>query len=622
LALLGLQLIAMTVWSTIIWSHFSLVMDYVQYHTAWWLIGHGNLNPVGAFIGGHRFWQNNFELIMWPLAMLEVIAPHGPVLGIVMDASVAIAETVAFSWMCELAETRLTGRTRQIVVVVGLVLLVANPWSWQAISFDFHIEPLGICFLILAARSLTQEKRSGWLWALLAAACGDATAALLTGLGIGMVMAVPRAWRRALGVVATGAGFLAISVALHGDAGGSSAHLYGYLAGTGRSPTLAALVEHVITHPSLVVSALLSHRTNIYANIAPGGIIGIANPLVLGVWIVNLPIVYLTHGNLTSQPLFQQIALYVLVPLGSVSVLIALLRRYPRSGRALAGLLAANALAWSIVWAPIIYHRWLVVPDRTAIALRSIQEHIPPQAEVVVSFGVSGRFSDRRFDYPIYTAGEVVPIRNHDTYWIVAPWAGAEAESPATALKLIADLAGNRYAHLMAHRAGVWAFHWKMSRNIRHITTPAQPTVLPGWTSAGPAGHPDLTGTPAQWTAAGSGSRGCVASGDDFFLPPAMYSASVTLSANVPVDVEVWNDTGNVLLARHRVGPTRGQQTVRFTVNAKRQYPDRIPTGYGPFTARMTGTTKTTAGDIFEIRVCTSGSGRIRVSTLSLQHAV
>ena len=64
LVLLGLQLIAMIAWSTVIWSHFSLTMDYVQYHTAWWLIGHGDLNPISAFIGGHRFWQNNFEQIM------------------------------------------------------------------------------------------------------------------------------------------------------------------------------------------------------------------------------------------------------------------------------------------------------------------------------------------------------------------------------------------------------------------------------------------------------------------------------------------------------------------------------------------------------------------------------
>ncbi len=621
LALLGAQFLAMVAWSVLLWSHFCLTTDYLHYHTAWWLIGHGDLNPASTLVAGHHFWRNDFELIMWPLALVGLVVSHGPVLGIIQDVALVIAETVVFSWMCELAETRLTGRVRISAVLAGMVLLVANPWAFQTVSYDFHVEPLGICFIVLAARRIMQGRRAGWLWVLLAVICGNATAVLVVGLGIGMAIAVPRVWRRALGVITIGAGYLVLAITLHANMGANPINLYGYLAGSryNSSMTLVALMGHILTHPSSVISAIWAHRVNLYANIAPGGLVGIASPLVMGIWLVNLPMVYLVRGNILSQPLFQQVALYVLVPLGTVHVLISVLRRYPRLGRIFAGLLVANALAWSVVWVPIIYHNWLIVPDQTAAVLSSIQKRIPPNAEVIASFGVSGRFSDRHFDYPIHSGNESIPISQHNTYWIVVPWAGIQTESSSTALGLV-DRLVSWHAHLIVHRAGVWAFHWRVPSQFQHIRTPTQPTTLPGWTTTSHAGLPTLTGLPARWTATSDGSKGYVVSGDYFFLPSGMYRANVTLSTSVPVDVEVWNDSGDVLLSHSRVEPTHGQQTIRMSVNGERHYHQRIPDGYGPFITRRTGTTNVPHGDnIFEIRVWSPGGGLIRVTTLGFQ---
>ncbi len=618
LVLLGIQLLAMVAWSTVLWSHFVLRMDYAQYHGAWWLIGHGDLNPTNIGpTGGYGFWQNDFELMMWPLGLLALVAPHGPVLGILQDVAVAVAEAVVFLWMWELVENHAAGRIRIVAVSVGLALLLANPWTWQSVSFDFHMEPVGLAFIVLAARLLTKGKRIGWLFVLLAAMCGDATAAWLVGLGIGMVISAPRSWRRGFGVAAAGAGYLVLSAALHGDMGGNPAHLYGYLAGAGVvAPTLGDVVKHLLAHPRVAISTLWAHRVDIYANVAPAGLVGLANPLALGLWLVTLPIVDLASGSNFAQPLYQEIALYVLIPLGSVCVLIAILRRFPPIGLAFGVILVANAVTWSAVWAPIIYRRWLDVPAPTAAVLRSLQVRIPPTAEVAASHGVVGRFSDRRFDYQISAAGEPVPIGSHDTYWIVVPQVGAETEPSSAALAVIAELADHWHAQLILHRGGVWAFHWEVPRSIHSVETPAEPGSLPGWTSPGPAGRPDLTGQPARWTTEGTGSAGDVISGDRFNVPPGTYRAGVTLSASVPVEVEVWNDSLAAPLALRRIGPTHGCRTIRMTVTA-----DRIPRkgsfeGWGPFVVAVPGGI---AGDALEIRVRSPGSGEVRVGELSLR---
>ena len=552
---------------------------------------------------------------MWPLGLIAAIAPHGPILGVIQDIAIFVAESVIFIWICELAEERLSERVRIIAILVGLVLLVANPWVWQSISYGFHMELIGICFLVLAARSLMKGRRAGWLWLLLAAMSGDATAAWIVGLGIGMLITIPSKWQRAGYVTAIGVGYLLLSVLLHGDMGGNPTILYGYLAGTGvATPTLGAILKHVVTHPSSIVSTLWSRRIDIYANVAPGGLIGIASPMVLGIWLITLPMVDLIHNMNFAAPLYQEIALYVLVPLGTIYLLIAILYRYPRTGRIFAGILVANAIAWSVVWAPLIYRQWLNVPIQTATVLRSVQKSIPPNAEVAVSSEVSGRFSDRRFDYPIYSNGKPIPIENHDTYWIVLSNVAATG-SAAASLALVADLADHWHAHLLVHQAGVWAFRWQVPHNIHQVDVPTQPSILPGWTSTGPAGRSDLTGAPGRWAAVATGV-GYVVSGDRFTVSPGIYRAGVVLSTNAPASIEVWNDTDTALLAHRKIGHTHEQQVVWMTVNAKRIAPKSSYHGFGPF---IIENAPGQPGDTLEIRVSSLGVSHIRVYKLILK---
>ena len=69
--------------------------------------------------------------------------------------------------------------------------------------------------------------------------------------------------------------------------------------------------------------------------------------------------------------------------------------------------------------------------------------------------------------------------------------------------------------------------------------------------------------------------------------PVGRYQATVTLSASGPVNVEVWNDNGGVLLARRTIPATSGTQTETMPVVAPVSYQVRSYSGWGPFRAEF-----------------------------------
>ena len=81
-----------------------------------------------------------------------------------------------------------------------------------------------------------------------------------------------------------------------------------------------------------------------------------------------------------------------------------------------------------------------------------------------------------------------------------------------------------------------------------------------------------MTGPPGTWRMTSSGGRGYVADEIAWQKPPGQYQALVTLSAAGPVKVEVWNDTGNTLLARRSIPATTGVESVVVPVDATTAY--------------------------------------------------
>jgi hypothetical protein len=617
--LLGLQLAGFLTWSAILYSRFSVTSDSALYYQGWFLIAHGKLNPYST-IGHVSFWQNDSEFLLWVLAPLYWITHTGLTLPWLQDISTAAAEAVAFTWMCELARRARGERDAALLAGLGLLLLVANPWIWWAVSFDFHTEVLATGFAALLAWDLSRGRGRAWLWIIPLLAIGGVSATYIVGIGLGGVLAGRRSRRMGAGMSVVGIGYLLFVVLIHGDALTSIPGLYGYLAvagGTTAAPrTLPSLVAGVAAHPLGVLNALRTKWADILANLAPSGLVGLGAPIVLPLMIVIMLASALTQGFGFAEPLFQNLPLYVFLPVGTVAVLCWLIRRHRRAVLALAGLLAAQALGWAAVWGPVTPGQWLRVPAAAAAALASVDSRIPGSAEVIASQGVIGRFAARTYAYKLIGPGSL-PV--HGTTWfVIVPNEGIELASPATSMALVGELAGPLHATLITHVNGVWAFRWTPPPGVREITVPDGSAPLPAWTAAGAAGLTMMSGPVSGWRVTATGARGYVADGIEWQEPAGSYRATVALSATGPVSVEVWDDTAGTLVARRTIPATDGIQQVTLPVDAPHAPNATVFSGWGPFRADFV---PPPAGQLLEVRVWSPGGFAVSVYSAELTSA-
>ena len=321
----------------------------------------------------------------------------------------------------------------------------------------------------------------------------------------------------------------------------------------------------------------------------------------------------LFRGFLFSEPLFQSLPIYVLLPAGTVAVLAWLARRWRKTALILAGVLVAQAIGWSAVWSPRTVSQWERVPGTTAATLAQVLKEIPSQDAVFASQGVVGRFSGRLDVRPM---NGHLPIQQGHDWFVFTPWVGIETQKPAAAMVFAGMLAGPMHAQLLLDKNGVWVFRWTPPPDVHRLTVPAGATPLPAWTAPGAAGKAVLTGNPSTWHVTSTGHVGYVADRLEWARLTGRFQALVTLSSTGPVNVEVWNNAGNVLLARDSLTSTNGKQTITLPVDATHDYRKPLYGGWGPFAAKFGGGPK---GQRLEVRVWTPGEGTVNVYTAQLK---
>ena len=150
LCLLGVQLIGMLVFTTVQYQRFNLTNDFAGYAQAWTAIAHGHMSPFSSVLTV-PFWRNDFELLMWPLALFYWVYPHAVTLLWLQVFAVVGGELVALSWARDAVKRRPQDKGLA-AVLLGLVaaLLLLTPWSWYTIGFDFHFVPFAALFALLA----------------------------------------------------------------------------------------------------------------------------------------------------------------------------------------------------------------------------------------------------------------------------------------------------------------------------------------------------------------------------------------------------------------------------------------------------------------------------------------
>lgn len=617
--ILGIQLAGFLAWSAILFGNFSVTTDFATYDQPWYLIAHGNLDPFDTILH-YPFWQNDGEFMPWVLAPFYWVTRSSVMLPWLQDASIVGAEAVALTWLCDVARRRCGDRDAAWLAGVGLLLLVANPWTWWAVSFDVHEEVLVVGFAALLAWDVSRGRRRAWFWVAPVLAGGAPSATYVVGIGLCGVLAGRRTRRTGAAMALMGAGYSLLLVAVHADLGVPLARHYGYLAtSAGYSPPgigLGGLVKGIIAHPSTLVSALWDKRADIFANLAPAGLLGLGAPVLLPLMLVVLLANTLSPGYQFAEPLFQSIPIYVLLPAGTIAVLCWLLPRHRRATFVLAGVIAAQAVGWAAVWVPPMAGEWLRIPSSTAATLSDVAARIPASAEVIASQGEVGRFAGRREVHPLFSPGKL-PV--HGQAWIiVTPTTGIQTLTVATSMALIGELAGPLHATLVVHDNDVWAFRWTPPSGSGQLTVPDGSSPLPAWAAAGAAGRPVLAGQEDGWHMAATGAKGYVADGVSWQEPAGRYLAEVTLAAGGPVNVEVWDDSTDTLLARRSIPGTDGREQVVLPAGVPpapgaARYP-----GWGPFRADFT---LPPPGQRIEIRVWSPGGSAVNVYSAFLAPA-
>lgn len=584
--LLGLQLVGMLVFSVVEYQRYSLTADYAFYAHALYQLAHAHLSA--------NFFKDHGEIAFVLLAPLYWLWPHGPVLLVAQDVAVVGAELVAFLWLCDIAGTLRDPRSRgrpRLFVLAALVALLANPWIWWTIAFDFHLETVGVLFTVLCARDLHRQRGWVWLWAALALLCGDVVTTYVIGLALGFLL-YRRQWLFAIGLLAAPIGWFALLHASGAEQG--SSYLAPVVAAAGQSGTatsstsgLAKLSLGLLAHPAKLLSSIWSQRLNVWADVASAGFLGILAPLILFVPLVVI-IENALYGTEFIQPTFQSIPIYVFLPVGAVLVLTWLARRNIRVAMVLALAMMLETSAWGIVWLPRTASQWIRVPAASVGELAKFGEQLPNGAPLVVSQGVAGRFAQGR-DYDVVaTTGGSVVLFGTTTWFLVTPNIGIESAPTAAENALVATLAASPRARPVVVGDGVWGFRYRPRPHEHRFTLPGIPNSLPAWLFTSASGSVETTGPASDWRVVSAGKAGYLVWEDYWSEPEGPATATAELAGHGPVSVEVWDVTENRLLARNLItlgGGGRVEARIPFTVPAPRLAPPFD--GVGPFSARF-----------------------------------
>ncbi len=632
----ALQFLALSAWKTFMFERFSGTLDENIYQQAIYLISRGHLNPYST-AWYRSFLQDHGSLVAWLLAPLDWIPPTGLFVLFSGVAAAVAAEIVAFKWICRIVTLKDSEFDQPwkppMLCCLGLFVLVVNPWTLWAVSFDFHIELFGAAFIIAAAYAFVRENyRQAWLWIVLTLLCGDVTSTWLIGLALSAMVAGlfdgkrrKTLWINASLLLLTGFGGL-FGIGVLGLNKGSNTSQYGYLevASGAKSPAAtgtSGVIKAVLLHPGRVVTTLLNHLQDIYANLAPVGLVGIMTP-----WTIGVPLVIFleneldgAHGGFVfAGPTFQSMPIYVFGTVGLLIILTTVTVRW-RSRMIATGLvtvLAVNCLIWAAIFIPNAKSTWVSVSKEQAAVLSKVDSKIPERAEVIVSQGIIARFSERRFVYG-WAGHTLFPAKVNQIWFVFTPTAGIEWPE-LRADKILAELAKLKRVKLITAKDGVYAFRWNRPKNVHTIKFSFAPRSIGAWTAVGESGKIVTTGPESNWHVASNGSTGYVVSGDYWNERVGNYVATVQMVNPSPVFVEVWNSTANVLLARDELNSNAKTTLVKIDFELEHVVrPKSAYSGVAPFKIKLVPPLGTE--NQVEIRVWTPHGGPVKVFKLSVQ---
>jgi hypothetical protein len=242
---------------------------------------------------------------------------------------------------------------------------------------------------------------------------------------------------------------------------------------------LGNVVEGLVANPLAAFNMVESHLRYILGYVVSAGIIGLYSR-----WGLLIAAIVLLPSALNANPNFIHfaqafqswpavlflIAAYVLAlqrVAGTAPLSRALV--YPVGITTVALAAAVTALfCWSI---PGYIER---VSPAAAGELSAVQTRIPPDAEVIASQGVIGRFAagHKAFSYWAYTKPETYPVTATPVVFILAPVEGTAEGIPSETRRAIQYVGRSLGAKVLARGDGIWVYSWVPEPGTTSVALP------------------------------------------------------------------------------------------------------------------------------------------------------
>lgn len=467
------------------------------------------------------------------------------------------------------------------------------PWLPPYKDYDVHVEPVILPFAVLTAMSLWQGKStSAMVWGAVTLLGGNVTATYVAGIGAGGLLYSGHRRKIALGL--TVLGIVAVLGIEHlvpgGIKGGNLAGFYSTLIPTSQpNASVATLAVALLEHPSRGIAVLWYNRWNVYADLAPEGLLGLISVPVTGLGLAVLLENNLIHTYGFSSPqLFQSIPIMPLMVVGTILVLAYVASRVDRhkwlrwAVTCLMALTTINVLLWAVLWIPRLPHHWVKTSTAQAHTLRQLRQQISPHAEVLASNGFVGMFADRQWDYAVWSLKlHTLPIHKRTVYFILSEFAGIDVSSPSVEASVVSYVSRLPNVHLLFDRDDIWAFEWHPAPRTTSLVLPKNTDSVPAVLFTTPLST--TVPSPAGPYLAGTGNIGYIL--DRYYAreTPGTYQLRITFSNTVPINVEIWNATGNHLIERRDLPVVSGIHTDRLIFQNTKIFPSRTYHGWGAF---------------------------------------
>jgi hypothetical protein len=117
---------------------------------------------------------------------------------------------------------------------------------------------------------------------------------------------------------------------------------------------------------------------------------------------------------------------------------------------------------------------WLLVSTAQATTLAQADSEIPHSAEVIASYGVMGRFAERKYILTLAAAPQPFEVRAATVYFVITPTLGDE---PLDRLDADADIRFIRThlaAYVLTDAHGVTVLEWNPPAGVKSVELPGR----------------------------------------------------------------------------------------------------------------------------------------------------